>query len=96
MIGRAASTGVPPSTMAVLMLSVFTVSMGYGIVLPLLLIVSRQPDFGARAIEQVQRKFWTGRIRFQKKSPMERRQLILQSKCKSKIAAEACRLKSRT
>ena len=36
MIGRAASTGVPPSTMAVLMLSVFTVSMGFGIVLPLL------------------------------------------------------------
>ena len=36
MIGRAASTGVPPSTMAVLMLSVFTVSMGYGVVLPLL------------------------------------------------------------
>ena len=35
MIGRA-TTGVPPSTMAVLMLSVFTVSMGYGIVLPLL------------------------------------------------------------
>lgn len=31
-----ASTGVPPSTMAVLMLSVFTVSMGYGVVLPLL------------------------------------------------------------
>ena len=36
MTGRAASTGVPPSTMAVLMLSVFTVSMGYGVVLPLL------------------------------------------------------------
>src|SRR6202795_35894 len=36
MIGRAPSTGVSPSTMAVLMLSVFTVSMGYGIVLPLL------------------------------------------------------------
>ena len=35
MIGRAA-TGVPPSTMVVLMLSVFTVSMGYGIILPLL------------------------------------------------------------
>jgi len=36
MMGRAAATGVPPSTMAVLMLSVFTVSMGFGIVLPLL------------------------------------------------------------
>jgi hypothetical protein len=36
MIGRAAFTGVPLSTMAVLMLSVFTVSMGYGVVLPLL------------------------------------------------------------
>ena len=31
-----APTGVPPSTMAVLMLSVFTVSIGYGVVLPLL------------------------------------------------------------
>jgi MFS family permease len=36
MINRTASTGVPRSTMAVLMLSVFTVSMGYGIILPLL------------------------------------------------------------
>jgi MFS family permease len=36
MIGRAASTGVPPSTMTVLMLSAFTVSMGFGVVLPLL------------------------------------------------------------
>ena len=36
MISRAISTGIPPSTMAVLMLSVFTVSMGYGILLPLL------------------------------------------------------------
>lgn len=36
MTGRAAATGVPPSTMAVLMLSVFTVSIGYGGVLPLL------------------------------------------------------------
>ena len=32
----ATSTGVPTSTLLVLMLSVFTVSMGYGIVLPLL------------------------------------------------------------
>ena len=31
-----ASTGIPPSTMIALMLSVFTVSMGYGIILPLL------------------------------------------------------------
>ena len=36
MIDRAQFTGVPRSTMAVLMLSVFTVSMGYGIILPLL------------------------------------------------------------
>ena len=33
---RATPTGIPASTMAVLMLSVFTVSMGYGIILPLL------------------------------------------------------------
>ena len=36
MINRTTFTGVPPSAMAVLMLSVFTVSMGYGIILPLL------------------------------------------------------------
>src|ERR1700675_1706998 len=36
MISRAASTGVPPVTMAVLMASVFTVSIGYGVILPLL------------------------------------------------------------
>ncbi len=36
MINRTTPTGVPPSTMAVLMLSVFTVSMGYGIILPVL------------------------------------------------------------
>jgi hypothetical protein len=36
MIGPAVATGVRPSTMAVLMLSVFTVSMGYGVILPLL------------------------------------------------------------
>jgi predicted MFS family arabinose efflux permease len=36
MTRRAESTGVSPSTMAVLMLSVFTVSLGFGIVLPLL------------------------------------------------------------
>jgi MFS family permease len=36
MIDRPKLTGVPRSTMAVLMLSVFTVSMGYGIVLALL------------------------------------------------------------
>ena len=36
MISRAVSTGIPPGTMAVLMLSVFTVSMGYGVLLPLL------------------------------------------------------------
>lgn len=36
MINRTALSGIPPSTMVVLMLSVFTVSMGYGIILPLL------------------------------------------------------------
>jgi MFS family permease len=36
MISRALSTGIPLSTMAVLMLSVFTVSIGYGVILPLL------------------------------------------------------------
>lgn len=36
MINLATSTGIPLSMMAVLMLSVFTVSLGYGIVLPLL------------------------------------------------------------
>jgi len=36
MTNRAVSTGIPPGTMAVLMLSVFTVSMGYGVLLPLL------------------------------------------------------------
>ena len=36
MTSHAASTGIPLVTMLVLMLSVFTVSMGYGIILPLL------------------------------------------------------------
>ena len=36
MTDRTLPNGVPPATMAVLMLSVFTVSIGYGIVLPLL------------------------------------------------------------
>lgn len=36
MTSRATSTGIPPGMMAVLMLSVFTVSMGYGVLLPLL------------------------------------------------------------
>ena len=36
MTNRAVVTDIPPSTMAVLMLSVFTVSTGYGILLPLL------------------------------------------------------------
>lgn len=36
MINRTAPIGVPLSTMIVLMLSVFTVSMGYGVILPLL------------------------------------------------------------
>ena len=43
MINRATSTGVPLSLMVVLMASVFTVSMGYGIVLPLLPYVIEQP-----------------------------------------------------
>ncbi len=42
MINRATSTGVPLSLMVVLMASVFTVSMGYGIVLPLLPYVIEQ------------------------------------------------------
>ncbi len=36
MISHPVPTGVPASTMFVLMLAVFTVSMGYGILLPLL------------------------------------------------------------
>ena len=36
MIDRTSPIGIPVSTMVVLMLSVFTVSMGYGIILPLL------------------------------------------------------------
>jgi hypothetical protein len=44
MIRRAASSGVPLSTMAVLMLSVFTVSMGLGVVLPVLsYLIERLP-----------------------------------------------------
>ena len=42
MINRATSSGVPLSVMVVLMLSVFTVSMGYGIILPLLPYVIEQ------------------------------------------------------
>jgi hypothetical protein len=33
---KPAATGLPPGTMIVLMMSVFTVSIGYGVVLPLL------------------------------------------------------------
>ena len=36
MTSRKALIGIPPSTMLALMMSVFTVSMGYGIILPLL------------------------------------------------------------
>lgn len=36
MIGDSPSSGIPPSTMVVLMLAVFTVSMGFGVLLPLL------------------------------------------------------------
>jgi MFS family permease len=50
-ITRAAS-GVPPSTMAVLMLSVFTVSIGYGVVLPLLpYLIERLLGTGADAAQ---------------------------------------------
>ena len=51
MISRVAS-GVPTSTMAVLMLSVFTVSMGYGVVLPLLpYLIERLLGTGADAAQ---------------------------------------------
>lgn len=51
MITREAS-GVPPSTMAVLMLSVFTVSIGYGVVLPLLpYLIERLLGAGADAAQ---------------------------------------------
>lgn len=51
MISRPAS-GVPTSTMAVLMLSVFTVSMGYGVLLPLLpFLIERLLGSGADATQ---------------------------------------------
>jgi MFS family permease len=51
MISRIAS-GVPTSTMVVLMLSVFTVSMGYGVVLPLLpYLIERLLGTGADAAQ---------------------------------------------
>ena len=51
MISRVAS-GVPTSTMAVLMLSVFTVSMGYGVVLPLLpYLIERLLGTGADTVQ---------------------------------------------
>lgn len=43
MIGLTASRGVPISPMAMLMMSVFTVSMGFGIVLPLLPCLIERP-----------------------------------------------------
>lgn len=52
MIGRSESTGVPPGTMATLMLSVFTVSIGYGVVLPLLpYLIERLLGAGASAVQ---------------------------------------------
>lgn|GEM_PF-2614158 len=51
MTGRAVALGVPPSTMAVLMLSVFTVSIGYGLALPLL------PYLMERLLGTMRRKF---------------------------------------
>ncbi len=52
---RSTSTGVPASTMAVLMASVFTVSMGYGIVLPLLPNVIERLLGAAGDVPQVSR-----------------------------------------
>lgn len=52
MTGRAASSGVPPRTMAVLMLSVFTVSIGFGVVLPLLpYLIERLLGTGGDAVQ---------------------------------------------
>ncbi len=52
MMSRAMSTGIPPGTMAVLMLAVFTVSMGYGIILPLLpYLIERLQGIGGDAAQ---------------------------------------------
>ena len=52
MIKIASPSGVPPTTMIVLMLAVFTVSMGYGVVLPLLpYLIERLLGTGADAAE---------------------------------------------
>ncbi len=52
MTNRAGATGVPPSIMVVLMLSVFTVSIGYGVVLPLLpYLIERLLGTGADAAQ---------------------------------------------
>lgn len=51
-MSRAMSTGIPPGTMAVLMLAVFTVSMGYGIILPLLpYLIERLQGIGGDAAQ---------------------------------------------
>ena len=55
MIDRPKFTGVPRSTLLVLMLSVFTVSMGYGIVLPLLPNVIERSLGAAGDVSQVSR-----------------------------------------
>lgn len=52
MIDRTASAGVSPSAMVVLMLSVFTVSIGYPIALPLLPhLIERLLDMGSDAAQ---------------------------------------------
>lgn len=49
---RAAPSGVPLTTMAALMLSVFTVSLGYGVVLPLLpYVIERLLGPGSDAVQ---------------------------------------------
>ena len=48
----AAVSGIPPGTMAALMLAVFTVSMGFGIVLPLLpFLIERLLGAGGDAVQ---------------------------------------------
>jgi MFS family permease len=55
MTDRSRATGVPPATMAVLMLSVFTVSIGYGVVLPLLPYLLQRLLGASASVAQVSR-----------------------------------------
>jgi MFS family permease len=55
MTDRNRATGVPPATMAVLMLSVFTVSIGYGVVLPLLPYLLQRLLGASASVAQVSR-----------------------------------------